>query len=372
MQIQDHVPLAPLHTFSIRNSARRIIFIETEQDLHQLYHEGVFQEPFLILGEGSNTIFLTSTDKTIIRIALPGVTTTSVPPSLPDQQISETTKASNIPNAWVTAGAGVHWDQLVQWAVDHDLGGIENLSLIPGTCGAAPVQNIGAYGVELSDVFHSLRCYDTRTGELKTMVKEECEFEYRNSVFKRTAEEGGLNGRIIILSITLALTKFPDYEPVLTYQGITDQLSQQGLQSNVTPALHQIRSAVCSIRNSKLPDPSVVPNSGSFFKNPIISAEKGASLLQHFSDLPYYPVDKDQVKIPAGWLIERAGWRGVMSGPVGTWPKQALVLIQNGDATGLDLVRFVEKLKNAVREKFQIELEPEVNLIGMEDLISHA
>ncbi len=371
MQIQDLVPLAPLHTFSLQTHARRVISVESEQDLIQLFEEGVLNQPFLILGEGSNTIFLSSIEETILKITIQGIDSPKADGTPLLSQTSKMESVNSQSNVLVSAGAGVNWDEFVQWTIHHNLGGVENLSLIPGTCGAAPVQNIGAYGVELSDVFHSLTCFDIRTGEVKTMSKEECRFAYRDSVFKYPVEEGGLKGVMIILSITLALTPKIKYEPEVSYQGLMDELARQGADPQSVPDIMQVREAICAIRRYKLPDPKDVPNSGSFFKNPIISSELAEILLLRYPDLPYYKMDDKRVKIPAGWLIEQIGWKGKMSGAVGTWPKQALVLIQNGKATGQELNHFIERLQSSVRHTFNIELEPEVNLIGMETLPTH-
>lgn len=372
MQIQEQVSLAPLHTFSLRNQARKVIFIDSERDLHQLYEEGFFEDPFHLLGEGSNTIFLTDIDTPILKIQIPGIQSFLEEDSV---LISEGSDSEAIQGALpdritssneilVTAGAGVSWDEFVHWTVEQQLGGIENLSLIPGTCGAAPVQNIGAYGVELSDVFHSLTCFDIHSGEVKTMSGEECQFRYRDSIFKRPVQQGGMKGSAIILSITLRLSNDPGYHPNLSYKGVLDEVVRRhGATDGSHPTIRQVREAICAIRQSKLPDPFIIPNSGSFFKNPLISSELVESLKARFPDIPQYATESDEVKIPAGWLIEKVGWKGKQIGSVGTWPEQALVVVQKGDAKGEELLHFIQTLQSQVFTHFGIALEPEVNLI---------
>lgn len=359
MQIKEKVPLAPLHTFSLRNQGRKLILIDSERDLQELYHQGFFEEPYILLGEGSNTIFLSNIDKPILKIRIPGI-----------QSFYQNSGSLNGENKLsasdqlVMAGAGVNWDELVQWSVNQQLGGIENLSLIPGTCGAAPVQNIGAYGVELSDIFDSLTCFDTTTGEVKTMSAKECRFQYRESIFKQSIQDGGLKGRVIILSITLRLSNSPEYRSNLTYQGVSEELTKSyGAKVAIRPTLKQVREAVCNIRRAKLPDPNKVHNAGSFFKNPIISSGMAEELATSFPDMPQYVLENGEVKIPAGWLMDRAGWKGKKIGSLGTWPQQALVVIQNGDATGKELLQFIQAIQSDVFNQFGVQLEPEVNLV---------
>ena len=359
MQIKEKVPLAPLHTFSLRNQAVKLILIDSERDLQELYQQGFFEEPYILLGEGSNTIFLSDVDKPILKIRIPGIQ------SFYQNSGSAKGLVNSTPSdQFVMAGAGVNWDELVQWSVNQQLGGIENLSLIPGTCGAAPVQNIGAYGVELSDIFSSLTCFDTTTGEVKTMSAEECRFQYRDSIFKQSIQNGGLKGRVIILSITLRLSNSPDYRSNLSYQGVTEELTKSyGTKAAVRPTLKQVREAVCNIRRAKLPDPDKVHNAGSFFKNPIISRGKAEEIATQFAELPQYVLENGEVKIPAGWLMDRAGWKGKRVGSLGTWPQQALVVTQDGNATGIELLEFIQAIQSDVFNQFGIHLEPEVNLV---------
>jgi UDP-N-acetylmuramate dehydrogenase len=253
---------------------------------------------------------------------------------------------------YVKAGAGVVWHEFVLYCVEHNLGGVENLSLIPGTVGATPIQNIGAYGVELKDTFHGLRALDIEKNEWVNFSNHDCAFGYRSSIFKTT-----LKGRLIISSVTFKLTK--KHQLHLTYGAIKEQLTLKGIE---TPTIKDVSDAVIAIRQSKLPDPRLIGNAGSFFKNPVVSAEVVDNIAKAFPDLVSNK-SGDLYKLAAGWLIEKAGWKWYREGQVGCYEKQALVLVNYGGATGAEILAFSQKIQQSVRDTFGILLEPEVNFV---------
>jgi len=252
---------------------------------------------------------------------------------------------------YIKAAAGEVWHEFVLWTLAQGWGGLENLSLIPGSVGAAPIQNIGAYGVELKDFFHSLAWYEFATGATHHLAADECQFAYRDSVFKH-----GLRDRGVILEVTFALPK--QWQPKLGYGDVA-----KSMQSVEQPTPLQISQAICAIRLSKLPDPSLIGNVGSFFKNPLLSEKQRQSLLQKFPDLVSYPQADGQFKLAAGWLIERAGWKGRTSGAVGVYEKQALVLVNLGGATGQEVVKFAQTIQADVLAQFGVQLEIEPVLV---------
>ena len=254
--------------------------------------------------------------------------------------------------AYLKIGAGEVWHDVVLYSLQQGLSGIENLSLIPGTAGAAPMQNIGAYGVEIKDVFTSLEAYNFTSEQWEVFDKEDCRFGYRDSIFKRD-----LKGKVLIGSITLSLSKVPLVHT--SYGAINDTLKDWGI-SEPTPA--DVSKAVVFIRESKLPDPSKIGNAGSFFKNPIISLEHYRKLKEEWTGLPGYD-DDGNVKVPAGWLIEQCNWKGKRIGEVGVHKKQALVLVNYGDGKGQDILQLSTDIRHDVKEKFDIDLTPEVNII---------
>ena len=298
-------------------------------------NNSVADEKILIVGEGSNILFLKDFDGLVIHPNVPGI-----------QVVKE-----NRQNIWIEAGAGEVWDELVQYAVDYQLGGIENLSLIPGTVGAAPVQNIGAYGQEVAIVIEKVKAYDLQKNIPLEFTAEECEFEYRNSIFKRK-----FKNRIIITSVVFRLEKFPEF--VLNYGQVEENVKEKG-EIN----LANIRKTIIEIRKSKLPEVGELGNAGSFFKNPEVDVDFADELKKVYKNIPVYPVEERKVKLAAGWLIEKAGWKGVREGDVGVHEKQALVLVNYGNATGKQIFDFSEKIKKSVLEKFGVELEREVNCI---------
>ena len=253
----------------------------------------------------------------------------------------------------VQAMAGENWHQFVMWCIEKGFGGLENLSLIPGNVGTAPIQNIGAYGVELKDSFSSCTALDVQSLEEKNFSLEECRFGYRESVFK-----SNLKDKFIITSVRFRLSK-KGHTLKTSYGAIDTFLEKEGIKS---PSIKDVSNAVIKIRQSKLPDPRFLGNSGSFFKNPVISNKEFSALLEKFPELPHYPMNDELVKIPAGWLIEKVGLKGYREGNAGVHEKQALVLVNYGNATGQEVLNLSKKVQQKIKEKFQIELQPEVNI----------
>jgi UDP-N-acetylmuramate dehydrogenase len=250
---------------------------------------------------------------------------------------------------YVRAAAGENWHAFVQWTLAQGIGGLENLSLIPGTVGAAPIQNIGAYGLETKDVFHSLTAFDPSTGATREMNAAECRFAYRDSVFKR--DEGR---HLIILDVTFALPK--PWRPNLRYAELAQALAEQGVAE---PSARQVADTVIAIRRRKLPDPAVIGNAGSFFKNPVVGGAQCAALLERFPTLVHHAQPDGGEKLAAGWLIDQCGWKGRSLGAAGVYPKQALVLVNNGGATGAEVVALAKAIQADVQERYGVLLEPE-------------
>jgi UDP-N-acetylmuramate dehydrogenase len=337
MSFQQNVPLKSLNTFGIDVSTRQYASFSSVSELQQLLScPSLDKEHLLVLGGGSNILFTRDYAGTVLHNRILGIEV------LEDQQGA----------ALVRAGGGVVWHELVLFTIDQGLGGIENLSLIPGTVGAAPLQNIGAYGVELKDVFHSLEAVDIHTGEVKTFGAADCQFGYRESVFKKA-----LKGRYIVTHVTLKLSREPVFNT--SYGAIRDTLAAMQVSEVTARALSE---AVCSIRRSKLPDPAQIGNAGSFFKNPEMSPEAFADLKARFPDVPSYPAPHNQVKVPAGWLIERAGWKGRRFDNYGVHKDQALVLVNYGGAQGDQIRALAYEIIRSVQDTFGITLTPEVNI----------
>lgn len=335
--ILENTSLKGHNTFGIEAFARYFVQIESEEQLIELFSIEKFHSlPKLILGGGSNILFTKDYDGLVIFVNIKG--------------ISHEVKEHLVQ---VTAGAGEVWNDLVQYCVTRDFAGIENLSLIPGTAGAAPVQNIGAYGVELKDVFLSCTAFDTQTQSFAVFSREDCKFAYRDSLFKSIEKD-----RYIITSISLGLSTTPMINT--SYGAIEQELKNRAIE---TPDIRDISEVVSSIRVSKLPDPSTIGNSGSFFKNPIIDLDSFNQLQSKFEEIVHYPVGADKVKIAAGWLIEQCGWKGVKHGNTGTWKNQALVLVNHGGAEGAEVYDFSEKIIASVFTKFGVTLEREVNVL---------
>lgn len=337
MKIQEHISLQPYNTFGIDVNARYFINIKKEDELITLCKGDLLKgKSRLILGGGSNLLFTKNFDGMVIKNSIQGFSTKSIGKEV-----------------FLTAGAGMVWHELVLQSQEQGYFGLENLSLIPGTVGAAPVQNIGAYGVELKDLFHSLRAVKITTGEVKEFSKEECLFDYRYSVFK-----GPLKGKYIISNVTLKL--HTNAEVNTSYGAISSTLEEWGITS---PTPKDVSDAVIHIRQIKLPDPAKIGNAGSFFKNPIIPKQQYDQLKLTYENIPGYPQPDNLVKVPAAWLIDQNGWKGKTMGTIGVNPKQPLVLVNYGGGKGSELKKLAYSILESVKDKFGIELEPEVNII---------
>ena len=305
------------------------LFLSTNKDWPTLQ--------ILILGEGSNLLFVDDFPGLIIQPNIPGI-----------EIVHEDRN-----NIWLEVGAGVNWDQLVEFAVSHRWGGIENLSLIPGKVGAAAVQNIGAYGMEIQNRIESVTGFNLETQTAYTIEAVDCQYAYRDSIFKNQ-----LKNRFVITSVVFKLDKFPEF--LLNYGDLEAEVKLLG-EIN----LRNIRQAVIGIRESKLPDPAITGNAGSFFKNPIMEVSQAEKLLANYPNMPHYTATKGKTKLAAGWLIEQCGWKGFRRGSVGVHEKQALVLVNFGDATGREIYELSEEIRQSVHEKFRIELEREVNVVSL-------
>ncbi len=340
MLLQEHVSLKNLNTLGIKAQARYYARIDSVQQLQQLSLDPQRKPlPRLILGGGSNVLFLNNFKGIVIHMAIGGITVTKQ-----DREY-----------VWVKAGAGVNWHTLVLHCVEQGYAGIENLSLIPGTVGAAPMQNIGAYGATLSDVLESLEAMEVRSGTVHTFSQKDCDFGYRDSIFKNTRK-----GQYIITSVTLRLHKKPTFR--ITYGALQSTLKAMDIQELSVKA---ISDAVICIRQSKLPDPARLGNAGSFFKNPIITQQQFEHHQYTHPDMPGYVQPGGYVKVPAAWLIEQCGWKGKKRDKVGVHQQHALVLVNYGDGTGQDIYQLARDIQQSVQEKFGIALMPEVQVIGM-------
>ena len=334
MQVLENVSLKPYNTFGIECSARYFVIIKTSSDLRRIYAEPEFLSlPKLILGGGSNVLLCGNFNGLVLKIELQGVEV--------------------LVNDYVKVQAGENWHDFVLWSLENGFNGIENLSLIPGNVGTAPMQNIGAYGVELKDVFFELEAYHISSKEVHVFSKSQCEFGYRESVFKNIYK-----GQYIILSVTFKLAK--DGLVTVNYGAIKQVLNDKNIEN---PSPKQVSDAVIFIRKSKLPDPVEIGNSGSFFKNPVILKTKFQKLQEQFPTIPSYPINDVEVKIPAGWLIEKVGWKGKVIDNYGVHKNQALVLVNYGGATGENILQLAMKIQESVKGLFSINLQMEVNII---------
>ncbi|GAB3687622.1 UDP-N-acetylmuramate dehydrogenase [Spirosoma flavus] len=340
LNIESHVSLKPHTTFGIDATARYWVDIHSEEDLQTLLQLDEYQnKPKLILGGGSNVLLCQDFDGLVVKMNIQGINV--------DHEDDD--------HIYLTAGAGIIWHELVQYCVARNYAGLENLSLIPGTVGAAPMQNIGAYGVELEQVFESLTAIHRQTGEKRTFNHADCAFGYRESVFKRA-----LKDQYIITSVTFQLDKHATFHT--RYGAIQETLTQMGITDD-TLSIKAISEAVIRIRRSKLPDPAQIGNAGSFFKNPEIPKSQFDTLKEQFPELPGYPMGDTIVKVPAGWLIEQAGWKGYRAGDAGVHAKQALVLVNYGHANGNEIMALARRVQESVADKFGIAISPEVNVI---------
>jgi len=339
MLIHQDYSLKRLHTFGIDVKAKLFAEIFSDEDLFEIVSDKkLMAEPKFILGGGSNILFTRNFDGLVIRVSLPGI-----------KKVSENEKTVKI-----EAGAGVVWDELVTFCVSNNFGGIENLTLIPGSVGAAPIQNIGAYGQELSDTIESLKGIFIEDGTVKSFSKSDCNFSYRNSIFKKE-----LKNKFIITSLRLKLNKNPIVN--LTYKKVEDEIQNLKISN---PTITDLSKLVAKIRKSKLPHPDEIGNAGSFFKNPVVHYQKYLELVESHPGIISYDVDKNFKKIAAGWLIENCGWKGRRVGNVGTHQKHALIIVNFGDATGDEVLDFSIRIIQAVELKFGIRLENEVNIIN--------
>jgi UDP-N-acetylmuramate dehydrogenase len=342
--LEENVSLLPYNTFGLEVQARYFARFASADALRQLLKLPQVQAAEkLILGGGSNLLFTKDFGGVVLKNEILGL-----------EILSEDGDTNT---ALLRAGAGESWHGLVEYALDQDLSGIENLSLIPGTVGAAPLQNIGAYGAELRDTFDHLEAVETATGVLRVFAAADCGFGYRESIFKNV-----LKNQFVVTAVVLRLHR--QARPNVRYGAITDTLAELGITGEPTP--HDVSRAVVHIRRSKLPDPAEIGNAGSFFKNPEISQAAFDRLKGQYPDLPGYPVPGG-VKVPAGWLIEQAGWKGLRrgagAGTHGVHARQALVLVNHGGATGSEIRALAEEIIAAVRQQFAIELHPEVNIL---------
>ena len=337
MQVIENFPLKNLNTFGVAANAAWYVDIRDEDDLQALFAQDRWKDyPRLVLGGGSNMLFTADFKGLIVHVKIQG--------------IRYEVKGDDV---FVTAGGGVIWNDLVNFCVENGFAGIENLSLIPGSVGAAPVQNIGAYGVELQDIFHSCRAFEIASGSIRVFDKEDCGFSYRDSVFK-----SALKGLYIITEVSFKLSKI--FKPELTYGAIGDELRKRGISN---PGIKDLSTVVSHIRVSKLPDPATIGNAGSFFKNPVIPEAQFLKLKTDFPEIVHFPAHAGYIKISAGWLIEHCGWKGKVVGNTGTWKNQALVLVNHGNASGKEIYQFSESIIESVHAKFGILLEREVNII---------
>ena len=337
-EIKEDFSLHSFNTFHIAAIARYFTEVNNIEHLRELITSGRLAEsPFFVLGGGSNLLFTGNYNGMIVHLTNKGIEIISR---------SEDT-------VLVKASAGENWHEFVVFCVNQGFGGLENLSLIPGNVGSCPIQNIGAYGVEVKDSFHSLEAIDLHTGDLLVFSKEECRFGYRDSIFKRD-----LKGKFAICSVTFELKLNPAVH--LEYGAIKQELSALGIEN---PTIADVSKAVCSIRQSKLPDPKLLGNAGSFFKNPTIDKKFAEKLLDTFPKMIFYPTADDKVKLAAGWLIEQCGWKGHREGDAGVHEKQALVLVNYGNATGSNILTLAHRIQNSVYERFGVKLEMEVNVI---------
>lgn len=335
---QYNIELAPFNTLGLSGQARRFGEITAIGQLVGLVRSGTLSEDrCIILGGGSNVVISGNLEATVLRICIPG----------------RELVGSDDDYHFVRAGAGENWHEVVRWTLQMGWPGLENLSLIPGSVGAAPVQNIGAYGLEVCDRFQLLEAIDLKSGAIVSFDRTACNFDYRNSVFKQEA-----SGRFAITSVTFRLPK--RWRPNLAYTEVAREIEASEIQA---PNPLQVSDAIISIRSRKLPDPAMLGNAGSFFKNPLVSGEHFAMLRRSYPQIPSYPQSDGRVKLAAGWLIEQSGWKGKALGPVGMYERQALVMVNFGHATGQDVLRLAAAVRRDVGERFGVALEMEPILL---------
>ncbi len=337
MEIVSNFSLKKHNTFGIEAKAKQFVAVHSVQDLKTILQENQSQKKFIV-GGGSNMLLTKDIDALVIHIDLKG-----------KKIIKE-----NNDFVWVEGQAGESWHEFVLWTIDQNFGGLENMSLIPGNVGTTPVQNIGAYGTEIKDTFASCEAMTIESQEMRTFTKEECRFGYRESIFKNEAKN-----QYVITSVVFKLTKI-NHKINTSYGDISSELAK----NNITiPTLKDISNAVIAIRQSKLPDPKELGNSGSFFKNPILLKSDFEKIQQQFPEIKYFDISKTEVKVPAGWLIEKAGFKGKRFGDAGIHKNQALVLVNYGNATGQEILNVSKDIQETIFKKFGIHIEAEVNVI---------
>lgn len=336
IQIFENTDIASRNSFGVHQRAAKIIEFDHSSELTEIFGQHIAGE-WMVMGGGNNIIFTKDIEQTVI---------------IPRDCTIEVTSENNLYTD-IRVGAGLEWDELVEWCVERELWGLENLSLIPGKVGAAPVQNIGAYGTEAKECITSVEMYYPESDNFITLAAEHCGFGYRESVFKHS-----LKGRVIITAVMFRLSKVA--APKLGYGDVCREVESRG-----GATLRNIREAICSIRRSKLPDPAVTGNAGSFFKNPIVDSSVAEALLAEYPDMPHYPTaEEGKVKLAAGWLIDKCGLKGYSEGNVGVHSRQALVLINTtGCATGSEVMSFAAKAQQRVAERFGIKIDTEVNIV---------
>jgi UDP-N-acetylmuramate dehydrogenase len=332
--LQSNVALRPHNTFGIAAAAASYLQVAHVDDLRAVAADHrLAAMPRLVLGGGSNLVLTGDFPGLVLHMCTSGIEVTG-----------ETQDA-----VLVTAAAGENWHRLVDWTLQHGLGGLENLSLIPGSVGASPIQNIGAYGVELKDRFHSLRMIDMQSGAIRSLKRDECGFSYRDSIFKHE-----LRDRAVILDVTLALPR--RWQACIAYAELANELRARGV---VAPTARQVAHAVIAIRQRKLPDPANIGNAGSFFKNPVVGAATRDELVARHPELVSYLQADGSYKLAAGWLVDQCGWKGKSLGAAGVYEKQALVLVNRGGATGAEVMRLANAIRADVIGRFGVNLEPE-------------
>lgn len=337
MEIQHHFSLKNYNTFGIEAKAKQFVAVHSTEQLKYILEQRKAEKKF-ILGGGSNMLLTKDIDALVIHIDLKG------------KKIIE----ENDDYVWVESQAGENWHEFVLWTIDQDFGGLENMSLIPGNVGTTPVQNIGAYGTEIKDTFVSCQVITIENQEIKTFSKEECNFGYRESIFKNDVKD-----QYIITSVVFKLTK-KNHKINTSYGDIVAELAKN---NRTEPTLKDVSNAVINIRRSKLPDPKELGNSGSFFKNPILLKSDFQKIQHQFPEMKYYEISETEVKVPAGWLIEQAGFKGKRFGDAGIHKNQALVLVNYGNATGAEILNVSKNIQETIFKKFGINIETEVNVI---------
>lgn len=337
MEIQHHFSLKNYNTFGIEASAKQFVAVHSNEQLKNILNQNKQQQKF-ILGGGSNMLLTKDIDALVIHIDLKG------------KKIIE----ENEDFVWVESQAGENWHEFVLWTINQNFGGLENMSLIPGNVGTTPVQNIGAYGTEIKDTFISCEAISIENQEKKIFTKEECRFGYRESIFKNEAKD-----QYVITSVVFKLTK-KNHKINTSYGDILTELIKKNIAD---PTLKDVSNAVIAIRQSKLPDPKKLGNSGSFFKNPILLKLDFERIHKKFPEIKYYNISETEVKVPAGWLIEQAGFKGKRFGDAGIHEKQALVLVNYGNATGQEILNVSKNIQETIFKKFGIYIEAEVNVI---------